>query len=121
MPLTEYKYEVDNALVCKIKLLDTAALKTAYGDEPTGAVTHDFHVSVSRNAKQFGIQPRLVRWQAEQTVSGQADQKIYKSMILPMLDKEKFDALKTGSDSDTSFSYKGLTYKPKSKREQRLI
>lgn len=56
--LVKTKYEADSGDIHQLKL--TPAFAAAAGTEPTGAVTNDISVKVSKSNREYGLRPRGV-------------------------------------------------------------
>lgn len=122
MSLVDFKYEVDADTIVLIRLDDAAALVAAYGAQPAGNLSHDFHVAVSRSRTAFGIHPRGVRWRARvQVAAGPPPKLVSTTLILPMLSIAAWEALVTGPAATATLTYAGVTYRPASKIAQALV
>lgn len=126
----DFKYQVDDNLICNIRLNEAAGIKDAYGAEPAAAVTHPFHVPVNRNAQKFGIRPRTCIFEAT-TTSGSPVKTFSRFIEVPILTKSHYDSIQTkdvaanaqgqGGQTRTQFTYDGLTYKAKTRKAQEYV
>lgn len=92
MPKT--KYQADDDEVHSIRL--TQASIDAAGTAPTGAVTSDIMVKVSKSNREFGIRPRLVRLYR---TLGTAPNQFNRYRVLPVLTKTAYDSAAFAKDA----------------------
>lgn len=123
MALKDYKYEVDPTLIALVRLLQSSDLEgTAkpYGNPPTGAVTHDFHVLLSRNANQFGIRPRSCVWEATIPIPN-STRRLTTRVEFPVLSIASYNSIVTETVNRSNFTFNGLTYYAKKLKQQDFI